>query len=750
MTCADVLLPLYLSYAPTYGVDDALAPRLSPGCRVVVELGKGKFYTGIVTRIYQTESDPERRLKPVLRMLDGFPAVTSGQLELWRWIAAYYMATPGECMKQFFPKALRSTAAAEGVFRPGAGVERVRRVEKADSASWEELEARFARAPQKRKTLRLVQEAGGEMDYRELREKGIASAIIKSLTDGGVLSVREENAPRSFGVKEHFNSYLYDLPELTPAQEECRAGCEAALQAGKPALLYGVAGAGKTEVYFTLIGERLRQGKSVLLLVPELALTTQLTDRIRACFGKEVVSYTSQLTEKQRYDNYLRVLSGSGVLVVGTRIAVGLPFRDLGLVVVDEEHDPNYKQTEPPPRFHARDAALVLARQAGAGVLLVSATPSLESFYHAKSGRYGLVTLSRRFDDMPAPRITVIDRRGIALEEKRLYGYRFDTRYFSKYLLRRMQETFARGGQAVLLQNRRGFASYIECGDCGDVPGCPHCHVTLTFHRERHALECHYCGYRVPARNLCPACGGKNMVLHGIGTENLEAAAAHFFPDTERVRIDVDALKSRSGVREALDRIASGEVGIILGTQMVCKGFDFPKVELSAAIDADNLIRFPDFRAGERAFQLLTQLAGRTSRAGQQGEMVLQTAAVDDPLVREIRQGDYVAMFGREIEERRKFGYPPFVRLVKLILRARDPQYLEEAAGRLAQQLRERLGDMICGPDLPLVDKVRGYHMLNILVKIPRNGSPAAVKEGIAAAVRSEPKLYVALDVDPQ
>lgn len=574
---------------------------------------------------------------------------------------------------------------------------------------------------------------------------GASPATIRALTDKGILSLHE---------REEATPHPYDTPSASATLTEAQARALAEIRAGFDShdcvLLYGVTGSGKTEIYTHLIAETLAGGHSVLYLMPEIAMTAQLVSRIRALFGNRVTVYHSAMGAARRAATYRRLLtSAGGELILGARSALFLPLPSPGLIIVDEEHDPSYKQSEPAPRYNARDCAVWLARREGMKCLLASATPSIESYANARGGKYGLVTLRERYGAAQLPRIVVSDsRRAFRRGERRLH--------FDKALYDRMAEALANGRQVLLFRNRRGFAPWVECQQCGSVARCPRCSVTLTYHKKSNRLECHLCGYSAPLPAVCPSCGAPAPKLGGLGTEKAEEEAATLFPEARILRLDRDTATSPSRYGRIVEEFASGQADILIGTQMVTKGFDFPLLDVVGILDADGLLNFPDFRAAERAFQIMTQVAGRAGRTSHPGEVVIQTSQPDNPLIRQVQTLDYEGMVASQLAERRIFGYPPYGRLITVTMRHGDTALLDETAGRLAARMREAFGERVYGPHAPMVEKMSDESYREILLKIENGVSAAGIKRQLSAMLAGllshehDKRVTVFCDVDPQ
>ncbi|MBQ5394827.1 MAG: primosomal protein N', partial [Alistipes sp.] len=522
-------------------------------------------------------------------------------------------------------------------------------------------------------------------------------------------------------------------------------------EGGHTALLQGITGSGKTEVYIYLIAEVLSRGGDVLLLVPEIALTAQLIERMERIFGARVTAYHSKLTPIRRAENFLRLgRSKGGEFVVGVRSSIFLPLNNLQLIIVDEEHDSSYKQAEPAPRYSARDTAVYMAYSMGCHTLLGSATPSLETWLNAETGRYGRAEMTERYGDAVLPKIYLSDSRRAAQRGER-------QGHFNKLLLDKIEAALGRDEQVMLFQNRRGFSPYLECPTCGWTPRCPHCNVTLTYHKGRNQLVCHYCGHTVQAMTKCPTCQVVDLMPMGFGTEKIEEQIAAIFPEARVARLDRDQVTSEQAFQAIIDDFSAHRTDILVGTQMITKGFDFSQVGVVGVLNADNLLLNPDFRASERAFQLLTQVAGRAGRRDRQGEVVIQTSDPMNPVLQQVLNADFGAMARCQLAERRDFFYPPYARLTYLTLRHRDRPTVVRAASQLAASLRAKLGaQRVLGPIAPAIDRIRGEYLMQLMLKIEPRSSRARANELLQQALTTllEAKEYATLnakiDVDPQ
>ncbi len=813
---ADIVLPL-AQPAYTFAVPEGM--ELVEGRAVVVQFGANRYYTGIVWRLHDRRPD-FRRIKPVLRPLYDVPLLGDAQRRFWEWVASYYMCSLGEVMRVALPALMKPSGSSEeefaaGEFRPRSETwfslgEALRSEERLH----ELFEKLSRRAPRQYEALLEIAAAlapdlapEGAAASGSLPDGGTGSApaagagasgqlptaaapaadapAADALTastgaepaapiapcrpagfDGAVPRrllaaerpvlhqlerkgfIRSEERERQPGSEQDAR---FRLPTLSAAQERCLDDIWNLFASHESVLLHGVTGSGKTEIYIHLIAETLRRGDDVLLLVPEIALTAQLVERMERIFGSRVTVYHSRLTERARTETYLRLCrSTGGEFVVGARSALFLPLRRLRLVVVDEEHDSSYKQSDPAPRYNARDCAVVAARLFGGRVLLGSATPSLETWLNAARGKYGKVCLTERYGGAQPPRIFVSDTlRAVKRGERRTH--------FNKELLDAIGERLDRGEQVMLFQNRRGFSPYVECTECGWTARCPHCNVTLTYHRgASERLVCHYCGHTEPEPARCPSCRVTDVVPRGFGTEKVEEEIARLFPEARVARLDRDSVTSERAFRGIVSDFARRQTDILVGTQMISKGFDFEGVSLVGILNADNLLNNPDFRAAERAFQLMTQVAGRAGRRAVPGEVIIQTSDPASPLIRQVVAGDYEAMARQQLGERSTFFYPPYARLVALTLRHRDPELLRRGAAALGEALRGRFGRRVLGPMAPPVDRIRGEYLVGLLLKVESGASFARAREvlreelGKFAADADFRKITLLCDVDPQ
>lgn len=539
------------------------------------------------------------------------------------------------------------------------------------------------------------------------------------------------------------------LTPLTPPQQDALHEIFRSWEAHDITLLHGVTSSGKTEIYTHLIRHFIEQGRQVLYLLPEIALTTQITDRLRRVFGSRMAVYHSKFSDRQRAEVYRDLLSDTPPdLILGVRSSVFLPFQRLGLVIVDEEQETSYKQQEPAPRYHARNAALMLARQLHAKALLGTATPSLETYAHAQSGLYGLVSLTTRFAGMELPEVEVVDIRRLRFQ-KRMKGS------FSPRLVEAVQQALERNEQVILFQNRRGFSSFVQCARCGWVPHCHHCDVSLTYHKRNAQLICHYCGSTYALPRECPECKSTEFTSIGSGTERIEEQVARLFPSARLCRMDLDTTRTRTAYERLINQFSAGHHDILIGTQMVTKGLDFDRVSVVGILDADTMLNQPDFRATERTFQMLSQVAGRAGRKGHRGTVILQTRSASAPVIEQVKANDYAAMYATLIRERQLFHYPPFSRLIEIHLRHRDRDVLLHLAEQMGQQLRAVFGESVLGPTRPVVGRVASLHIQKILLKLDTHLPLGQVRQALLSirdmllASPSAHGLYIYFDVDP-
>jgi len=747
MKYADIILPLPLQDCFTYAVPTDMQSMLQVGCRVQVPFGQKKVYIGIVLRLHDTEP-VDYKVKAIMRVVDSSPVVTPCQLELWQWAAEYYICSLGEVMNAALPAGLKDDS-----FRPKT--ETLVHLAGELHANKVGIVLNFLRRskPQQVMFETYLEMSGFGRQHKLtpvtktdlMRMCSGATYTFKALVDKKLLTTSEQEVGRLADVHDE----LVPLSQLSEAQQVAFDQIGRSFQSHDVTLLHGVTSSGKTEVYMHLMQQVIDSGRQVLYLLPEIALTTQLTDRLRRVFGARMGVYHSKFTDSERVEVYRRQLGSQPFdIILGVRSSVFLPFRNLGLVIIDEEHEPSYKQQDPAPRYHARSMALVLARRFGAKTLLGSATPSVDTFHMARTGRYGYVSLTCRYRDLAMPQIHVVDIRRLRFQ-KRMRGV------FSQQLLDAMGEALSRGEQVILFQNRRGYANFLQCRTCGWVPRCDRCDVSLTYHRLHGHLTCHYCGqvYQVP--DACPQCEGREFIDVGMGTEKVEAEVHQHFPQARTIRMDIDTAHTRHAYEQIIGDFAARRYDVLIGTQMVSKGLDFAGVSVVGILDADTMLNIPDFRSHERTFQVVAQVSGRAGRAKQGGQVILQTRSADSDTIAQVVANDYEAMYKTESEEREAFRYPPFTRLINVYVRHRNAQRADLLAGDMARLLRAAFADRVLGPDRPAVARVKSMSVRKIVVKLEKNASPHTVRSillDLQARLMMQPSangVQIYYDVDP-
>ncbi|MFI3281985.1 MAG: primosomal protein N' [Rikenellaceae bacterium] len=745
---ADIILPL--AGQPTYTYLVGSVEGLAVGDGVSVEMG-GKtsgnnHYTGIVWRLHD-DVPPYKRVRTINRKLYDFPLLNLIQIELWRWIAEYYICSLGDIMQVALPAMIKPRGNDEESFSKD---EYRPQTESYISitAPLPDMEKLRRRAPHQHAILeRLTSAKDSELNqFGELPRRLIESQIasINALIHKGLISLTRRER-----WVELSRSSTFSLPRLTEHQHSALQKIMLEHETKGCVVLRGITGSGKTEVYIHLIANCLERGGDALFLLPEIALTAQLIERVERIFGSRVVAYHSKLSNRKRTENYLRLnASKGGNVVVGVRSAIFLPLHNLQLIIVDEEHDSSYKQSDSSPRYSARDCAVVMSSLVGLKTVLGSATPSLESWTNAKSGKYGVAMLNERYGDALPPKIIISDTlRALKRGERR--------GHFNSQLLERIIERVTHEEQVMLFQNRRGFSPYIECDNCGWSARCPNCNVSLTLHKHGSRLICHYCDYTTPLPSTCPNCTIATPTPKGFGTEKIEEQISQFVPESRVVRMDRDTASSPKAFDAIVKSFESGSNNIMVGTQMITKGFDFSKVTLVGVLNADNLLNSPDFRAEERAFQLLLQVAGRAGRRGDTGEVVVQTSQPKHRLLKFVEANDYDSMAATLLEERRMFFYPPYSRLTSITLRDRDPSRLNGGANALGVRLREIFGRRLQGPTPPPVDRVREEWIVGFMLKIESGASSMRARTMLRKAIERWSKeegknIKVEINVDPQ
>ncbi len=810
----DVLLPLHIPDCYTYRVPQEYNGQLQPGQRVVVQFGRERLYSALVRRVHRQQ--PPWRSKYILAILDTTPVVTERQMEFWEWLARYYMCYPGDVMAMALPAGMKLASESAVAIHPdfdgelsslskqerqvvqmlvdhpvmrvvdigrALGLQKIMplirsMIERSIIIMDEEIKQRFkpktttylSLAPRyvdeqsqqalfddmerHRRTKQLevlmqmmqLSRFGREAVAKRLLPQG---SSLQTLIKSGILVCEERFESRITTGDEGPLSDPQDI-QLNDEQQQAFRQLSSP-QSPATSLLYGVTSSGKTEIYIKLIDEVVRAGRQALLLLPEIALTSQVIDRLRRYFGDKVGVYHSRFSSSQRVEVWNRTLSQGPdryQVLLGARSALMLPYTDLALIIVDEEHDTSYKQQDPAPRYHARDAAIYLATRWNARVVLGSATPSIESFHNALSGRYGLATLTHRFGGFSLPQVHIVDMRQ-AHADHQVRGQ------YSQSLLDAIRHALDQGRQAIIFQNRRGFALHLECDDCHHVPQCIHCDVSLVYHKATHSLRCHYCGYSIPVPTECPACHSSHLRMVGVGTERLEEDLQILFPDAAVARMDLDSTLQKNQYLELLDDFRNHRIDILVGTQMVTKGLDFEHVAVVGVVGADHLINYPNFRSFERAFQQLTQVSGRAGRHADGGQVFIQTFNPHHPVVDDVVAADYRHLFDQQIQERRVFRYPPFYRLIEITLRHREASVVDTAAAWLAIQLKATFANRVMGPEYPLVSRVRALYLKRITLRFA-NGEPIADAKRVIMQMADDltrqegwSGVSVVFDVDP-
>ena len=774
---AEVILPLAIPKTYTYGIPPHLMEKARPGCRAEVVFGKNKKYAGIIKAV--VNAAPGFETKPILNIIDDEPVLYPQQLELWSWISSYYMCSEGEVMAAALPAHLKLSSEAVIVFNEEYGedfssldneeylvaealllrkelrlpeVQQIldanhvyplikKLIEKKVCYVWEAFNEKFkekketvillnpefnndeklsgllnnwSRAPKQMELLLAylhLHKTEGTVTQQELLKKsGASAAQLKGLVEKNIL-IPEKRAVDRIAYEPQQVSIDF---ELNTSQEKALAELNTAFVEKNVALLHGITSSGKTQLYIRKIEECIAEGKQVLYLLPEITLTAQIIRRLQKNFGGHVAIYHSKFSNNERVELWNKVKSGEIRIVLGARSALFLPFRDLGLVIVDEEHDSSFKQQEPAPRYHARDAAVFYASLFNARVILGSATPSVESYYNALQHKYGLVELNERYGGIELPAIEIVNLRQVAAAKKGKV-------ILSPQLKAAIEEAVGNNRQVILFQNRRGYSPFLICATCGFIPHCENCDVTLTLHKFSNRLHCHYCGNSYPKLTACPACGSVNWMEKNFGTEKLEEDLENEFPSYRIARMDMDSMRGKTAHDNLIKSFEQHRVDILAGTQMVVKGLDFDNVSLVGILDADGLLGFADFRVNERAFQLMEQVSGRAGRKKNRGKVLIQAAKVDHPVLQMVQQHDFKRFYAHELENRKSFFYPPYSRIIRIVVKHRQRELATEAAGQLGEALRKDLGEYVTGPAAPVVNRIRNMFLMEILLKLPKD-----------------------------
>lgn len=756
MHYVDVILPLPLEGTFTYSVPEPMVAQVRMGVRVLVPLGRSKTYTAMAVRLHSEK--PEFETRPIIQVIDAEPVLIEQQLHLWQWISTYYMSPIGDVFKAALPAGLK----AEENYRPKT----VRCVTlPANLRSEQSLHMALTilkRALKQHQTFSTYLELShwseidgetppahiAEIACDELQNAANASdAVLRQLIQRNFLELYHREVGRLNTSGEY---HPERIQPLSPAQQAAEDSIQKQFNEKNVVLLHGVTSSGKTEIYIHLIKKAIDEGKQVLYLLPEIALTVQMTRRLQNVFGSRLGIYHSKYSDAERVEIWKKQLSAEPYdVILGARSAVFLPFTRLGLVIVDEEHETSFKQQDPAPRYHARSTAIMLARMyEGAKVLLGTATPSMESYHNACTGKYGYVQLTTRYKDVAMPEIRVVDT-------KDLYHRKMMRGAFSPDLLEAMRTALRNKKQVLLFQNRRGFAPMVECKVCGWVPKCKNCDVSLTYHRSMNLLTCHYCGYTYPVPKQCPNCESTELLGRGYGTEKIEDRVRELFPEARIARMDLDTTRSAGAYGRIIDDFSCGRTDILIGTQMITKGLDFSGVTVVGILNADTMLNYPDFRAYEQAFQMLSQVSGRAGRRDERGLVILQTKSADLPVIQQVVAGDFQTFAHDLLEERSMFRYPPFYHLVYVYLRHRNEQLVDSAAIEMASRLRQAFADRVLGPDKPAVARVKTESIRKIVIKLEQGINLPLARQCMAEARTQllQDKRYAAMtvffDVDP-
>lgn len=777
---AEVVLPLALRKNYTYRIPTEWADQATPGKRVVVQFGRKKIYTGLIWALSHTPPTGYTP-KDIEQIIDEDPIIVPQQRKLWTWMADYYLCQLGDVMNAALPAGLKMESETritlhpffdnhyeqltddeymvaealsvqhelkikdiqdllgkktvypiirslldqqviflqeelQGGYKPKTETYLTLGPDYQSDESRQALFGELERAPKQMDILLNffhLQTLGPKVSKSELlAATGKNYSALNRMIEKGIFSAKEEEVSRLQDDGEA------KAPAITfsPAQQATIDSIQQHWQEKDVVLLHGVTSSGKTEIYAHLIQEQLEKGKQVLYLLPEIALTGQMIQRLRKLFGSTIGVYHSRFNAAERVEVWHKMYKGEYKVMVGARSALLLPYPDLGLVIVDEEHDRSYKQFDPAPRYNARDTAILLASLYPAKVLLGSATPSVESYYNARQGKYGFVELKERYGNIQLPDIKLLDVSKSARVNN-------TGTHLSEALVEKLREVLSAQQQAILFRNRRGYAPMLICGTCGHIPQCQQCDVSLTYHKHTDQLKCHYCGYKIKTVVECPACGAHHMRVMGFGTEKIEDELKLLFDDLTIQRLDLDAVKGKHGHQEIINRFATGKIDVLVGTQMVTKGLDFEKVALVGILNADQLLFYPDFRSNERAFQLMVQVAGRSGRKHQRGQVLIQARNLSHPVLYFVINNDYEGFFERELAERHKFVYPPLVRIINLHIRHKDKDRVNQAAWMVYRLLHQRLGDRVYQPVIPSIGRLRGNYLMDIMIKLERKAN---------------------------
>ncbi len=794
---ATVILPIAIRKEYTYSVPSELEDLVRFGVRVEVSFGKNKLYAGIIQEVH--EADPGYKTKPILSVIDEVPVVTQRQLRLWKWISNYYACTLGEVMNAALPSGLKlmgetriilsslydenemASSLSDNEYLIAEALQlqnelRISDVKKILNRKtiypiikslldkrviflYEELKEKFKpktiscirfREPYASDpstlakafdlTARSRKQTEALLAYVQLSKKqevirrqeiyntatGVDAQAVKELEKKGIIEIYHREVSRLGGYEEE----TVESFQLSNQQEKALTEIRTTFEDKDVLLLHGVTGSGKTRVYIELIQEAIDKGQQVLYLLPEIALTTQIVHRLQKIFGNDIIVYHSRMNNNERVELWKSAQAGKPILL-GARSGMFLPFQNLGLIIVDEEHDPSFKQHEPAPRYNARDTAVVLSALYGAKVVLGTATPSLETYRNATTGKYGLVEMPERFGGLEMPEIVIVDQRE-EMKNSQMHSH------FTSVLLEELKTTLDRGEQAILFQNRRGYAPTLRCHSCGWHSECVNCDVSLTYHKFSDHLRCHYCGYLTGVPTSCPACGHRHLDLKGFGTEKIEDELKVFLPSAKIGRMDWDTVKGKHAHAKLINDFEEKRIDILVGTQMVTKGLDFDNVSVVGILSADHLIRFPDFRAGERAFQLMIQVSGRAGRKKKRGKVIIQAYEPDHPVIKEVIDNDFKGFVKRESMERKEFLYPPYYRIIKITLKHKKRMVVQQAAEYFGNELKMKFKGRVIGPAEPGVPRVRGFYLMNIVLKLNKDAKDLKSAKDLIWKVRDD------------
>ena len=793
MLYVDVLLPLPLEGLFTYAVPKEVEAQVRFGMRLVVPLGRSKTYVALAIKVH--EEKPSFNVKSVFEVMDDEPVLTESQFKLWKWIADYYMSPLGEVYNAAMPLGLKQRDGFKPKMETYITLTPTYRNEQAlhialdqlarspkqqkvfidyltlshwdEAFTMENVEFRMENCDNLASPVNSAKSSASESNHNSplstlhstltevsrdelMNYSHCTSTVMKNLVERKMLMTYEKEVGRLNHAGE---PHLDQVKTLNEAQQEAYNQILFSFLSKNVTLLHGVTSSGKTEIYIHLIKQALERHEQVLYLLPEIALTVQIRERLQKVFGSRLGIYHSKYSDAERVEIWKKQLSSNPYdVILGARSAVFLPFQKLGLIIIDEEHETSFKQQDPAPRYHARSVAIMMAAKMGQGtdckVLLGTATPSMESYYNAVNGKYGLVTLNSRYQDIQLPEIQIVDIKDLQ-RRKMMQGP------FSPLLLGSIKKALAAGEQVILFQNRRGFAPMIECRQCGWVPHCTNCDVSLTYHKNIQQLTCHYCGFTYQVPSVCPCCGSTELKGRGYGTEKIEDQIMEIFPEARVARMDLDTTRTRSAYERIISDFSAGRTNLLIGTQMVSKGLDFDKVSVVGILNADTMLNYPDFRAYEHAFMMMAQVSGRAGRKGKQGLVLLQTKSPQLPVISQVVHNDYAGFFRDLLEERRQFHYPPFYHLIYIYLKHRQNATVNEAAIEMGNRLRQWFGERVLGPDKPSIAKVKQMNIRKIVLKLENGIDLKRVREYLLMAQRQMLQdtrynsLQVYYDVDP-